>query len=166
MDAPSPHGKRLVIDELRRAFDKLDKASDVLDGKLQTLLVAASVIVVVAGTLQFAQLSTFQRLGGLFWLILLVIIGLYGYLFYIVLTALHTGTFNNPISPNWRELNQRYFSESEDTTLDRLIADYLNCLKPFVDANFKKSQAFDDALKLFVVIVVVMLVLVPVSLLL
>ncbi len=166
MDAPLPYGKRLLVDELRRSLDKLDKAGDVLDGRLQALLIAASIIVVAAGTLQFAQLSTFQRLGGLFWLVLLAVIALYGYLFNIVLTALHTGALNNPINPNWREFNQRHFGENEDATLDRLIAEYSSGLKPLVDANQRKSQAVDDALKLFAVIVVAMLLLVPVSLLL
>src|SRR5213080_4624846 len=63
-----PIGKRLVLDEQRRAFDSVKEASRSIDGKFQAMLASASLIVSLVGATQLPALK--QTGGNWFWLAL------------------------------------------------------------------------------------------------
>lgn len=155
-----PYGKRIAVDELRRAFDSVMHSSDALDTKLQAILSGTSIIIAIAGAVQFTQLgAAISRAGLLAWLVLIAIACMYIALFWTVLRALRSESYDNPISFKWETLDQRYFNESEDTSLTRLIADYVNCAPPLVRSNQQKATAVDSALILFATIVTLLVIL-------
>jgi len=67
--------KRIVLEELRNAFEKSYLASDTLDGKLQNVLNFSSVIVSIASTVIAAILL--GKVGIFFWLLLAIVMVVY-----------------------------------------------------------------------------------------
>src|SRR3972149_5880322 len=117
-------GERMVLEELRRAFDQRLESNRALDGKLQSLLSSASLIVSLVGLVQITVLR--QKAGGLFWCVLALVLLLYVAMFAVILWAMRPATYKMPISRDWGELAQRYFGEAETDILQRIIADYLD----------------------------------------
>jgi len=71
--------KRIVLDELRRAFSGVYSASDVLDGKLQNILNYSSVV--ASGISIIITIASKNAVGLLYWVFLFISIALYCIMF-------------------------------------------------------------------------------------
>lgn len=149
-----PLDKRLILEELRRAFDKAFASVDILDGKLQTTLNFTGLIISFAGILQLPHISQKTGLAYLLsWIIVILLAITYFRLFIVVFRALKPGTSALPISHNWNELAQHYFGESEDKILLKLISDHLTAIDKINELAARKSKAVECAMWLFAIIV-------------
>jgi hypothetical protein len=90
--------KKIALDSLRNAFDKVYGATDTLDGKLQNVLNYSSIIISIVPAVLTSIL--FDKVGIIFWMILLVILILYVINFLIILNGLSPRAFSLPISQN------------------------------------------------------------------
>lgn len=159
---PDLSSKRLVLDEQRRAFDAVSAAADVLDGKLQSLLGSASLIISLLSTIQIAVLR--QTAGWLFWLGLVVILALYIWMVNIIVRGLRPLKYFTPIPNSWEELTEQYFNVNENESLNQQISNYLDYTERNRELNFNKIQAVHRATRLFMIILVVLLISMALSL--
>ena len=158
-----PIGKRAVLEQLHRSFDQKMVASNEIDGKLQSLLSSASLVVALLSLLQVTILR--QQIGITATRAVLISAALlYAGMFGTIWWGIRPRTFYLPISHDWEELAQRYFDESEDTVLDRLIADYLEFGKKNDELISHKSRALRIAMTLFFLAVIVLLAIMALTL--
>jgi hypothetical protein len=152
----------MVLEEQRRAFDAIGVASGILDGKLQTLLGSASLIISLVGTVQIAVLR--QTGGWAFWLGLAVIISLYIWMVNIIIGGLRPLEYLTPVSDDWNQLTEQFFEVSENEGLNQQISNYLEYTEQNRGLNFNKIQAVHRATRLFMIILVVLLISMALSL--
>lgn len=150
---PTMSGRQNALDELRRALDKLESASDMLDNKLAGLLNASSIIVALIGILQLQNLQA--KSGWLYWGVLVSVLVLYLALFVIILRGQAPRKHQIPISFEWNAISIRYFNMPESDVLDRLITDHLVVIAGLRSALNQKGNAVQRASILFGVLIVV-----------
>jgi hypothetical protein len=154
--------KHLVLEELQRTFDKKYLASDILDGKLQTMLNFLSVIVAVVPAI--AGSTLFDKIGFLFWIPIILVLVLYWNSFRKIMYGLRPSEYYQPISNNWDELDKRYFNLSEDETLNLIISEHLTASERAEKQNIRKEKAVLEVSNLMGWIVVLLLLSVPIGL--
>ncbi len=155
-------GYQLVLDELRRAFEKIHAASDVLDTKLQSMLTFGSLIVSVAGTAEVTLQPT--NVGILFWIVLVLALVLYLATFWIIVRSLLAHRYLLPVSLKWEELDYLYFGETEEKSLSQLISAYLEVIKQVNESNVSKGRAITHSSYLLAPMVILLLAAVPLGL--
>lgn len=160
--APEPIGKRMVLEEQRRAFDKVSEASNSLDQKLQSLLGSASLVVSLVGVLQLPTLKL--STGDFFWWVFVPALLLYISMVVTTILGLRPLKYLDPIDSNWDVLAARYFDESEDHVLEYLISDYLAFIEINRNLNQRKTRALNWAAWQFAALVVVIVTSLPISL--
>lgn len=153
---------RLVLEEQRRAFDKVDTSADALDQKFQALFGSASLIISLVSTIQVAVLR--QEAGLLFWLILVVAVLLYGAMVFFILIGLRPLEYYEPIYSNWDWLNQKFFHKTENAAISLQIALYVDYIEANRALNQKKIRWLNIAALLFAAILMVLLIALPFSL--
>ncbi|MFH1446221.1 MAG: hypothetical protein ABIG43_02275, partial [Chloroflexota bacterium] len=92
------NSKKIVLEELRKVFDKAYNASDTLDSKLQNVLNYSSIIVSVP--LAIIASALFNNLGIIFWLIMAFVLLLYVINFILIEIGLKPRNYFAPISQN------------------------------------------------------------------
>ena len=150
-----PIGERLVLEELRRSYDRQHAAADGLSTTLENPFVAGVVIISLAATVKVAVLR--QSLGPLFWPILGLALLIYLALFVVILMGMRPLRFKHPISHDWETLAKAYFDESEQTALRQLISDYLGSMQAMHDLNRVKSRSLKLAMPLFMATVIALI---------
>ena len=153
---------RLVLEEQRRAFDKVDTSADALDQKFQALFGSASLIISLVSTIQVAVLR--QDAGPLFWLVLVVAVLLYAAMVFFILIGLRPLEYYEPIYSNWDWLNQKFFHKNENAAISLQIALYVDYIEANRALNQKKVRWLNIATVLFAAILLVLLVALPFSL--
>lgn len=148
--------KKLVLEEQRRAFDAVGSAASALDTKLQALFGSASLIISLVSTIQIAVLR--QSGGALFWFGLASIVALYIWMVNVVITGLTPLEYYTPISNSWDELDEQYFTVSENEAYDQQISNYLRYTEANRALNFDKIRSVSRATNLFRIILVLLLV--------
>lgn len=148
--------KRLVLEELRRVFDKAYATTDVLDQKLQTLLQATGIAIALVGAIQVPKLIgqgswAFISLFGLALLLFIVMV-------ILLLRAFQANDFHMPISGKWEALRTMYFEQDEESALNQLISDHLDRIQQCVRVSVQKDQYLQAATILFGAIVVALLI--------
>jgi hypothetical protein len=148
----SEPSKRIVLEELRRLFDANYSASDILDGKLQNLLSFSSAIVGLAAPIIFT-IPKDQR-GILFLFPLTIVVGLYVFLFYVVVEGSKPAAYSFPISMNMETLRNKYLVKSESIALEQDILDHLHYIEQAVQMNKSKARAVQIATEVMFLIVI------------
>ena len=154
--------KRLVLDELRNAFDKIYATSDVLDSKLQSIFNFSSAIVAATSTIQAVIFR--NSVGFIFWVTLMVVILLYFAICWIVLRGVKPTTYNLPITNKWKEVRDRYFVLKEEAVLDLNISQHLYAMEDAQELNTPKLQAIKQTTFLMALIVFLVLLSIPLGL--
>ncbi|MCB2179607.1 hypothetical protein KQH54_00635 [bacterium] len=159
---PDNIGKRAVLAELQRNFDKSYNSIDILDGKLQNVLGFSSLVISLLG---FINIENLQKNLVCWFPLWFTIMGLlyFGILFSIF-RALRPRDYANPISKDWTELDKRYFNEEEGIVLDRLNSDYLKFIEDINIIAKEKAKALNYSLFLFSFIVILIFLSIPLSL--
>lgn len=136
--------KRLVLEELRKAFNGMFSAASILDGKLQNILNYSSVIIsIISAILTVAgKFPDGVSVGKSYWLFLSLSILLYCVMFVrirIRLAPIFTGF---PISINMEELKEKYLDSrfNEERILDQAIFDYLHFIGEASKNNALKAR--------------------------
>ncbi len=132
--------KRLVLDELRKAFSGVYAAGDILDGKLQNILNYSSVIIsAVSAILTVASKTT---VGRWYWVFLSLSIVLYCTMFVRVRLKLKPVLIAFPISSKMETLKKKYFDArfDEERVLDQAIFDYLYYIEAASKNNVLKAK--------------------------
>lgn len=155
--------KQLVLEELRKVYEKQFSANDNLDTKLQNILNFVSVVVTIAPTLEILVAPAPKDMSILFVFLLLVILFLYILAFYIIRVGLTPVDYRQPISKTWDELWNNYLYGTVDEAMDRTINEYLMSMEIADQYNQKKIRAVTQATGLMAVIVVLLLFATPVN---
>jgi hypothetical protein len=156
--------KRIVLAELQRAFDKKYAASDILDGKLQNTLNFTSIIVSIVSAIEAS--SFVNKVGNIFWFVLGIVIILYILVVWLVLVrGLNPTSYDQPISNNWDELEERYFLASEEDNLDLVISQHLCSIECAGKENIRKAQIICWSSALMILIVILLFIAIPLGLL-
>lgn len=154
-----PVTKRIVLEELRRAFDNLSDANNSLDTKLYNILSLSSLIVSLVGTLQVAIFQ--QKLGTWFWVPIGLVTILYIAMFALILRALAPKTHLSPISTNWDEMNRVYFGKNENAILTQMISDHLAFMETITKINLHKATTLRrTSLLLFSIVLILVAMLI------
>jgi hypothetical protein len=151
--------KRIVLEELRDAFEKSYLASDTLDGKLQNVLNFSSVIVTIASTVLAALLV--GKVGILFWVLLVIVMIVYFFTLVTIMDGLRVYTYSFPISMKMDTLQEKYFESTEDRALEQDILDHLYYIEEANKKNLQKGKTLDTSIKLLVLIVFLLFFSVP-----
>ena len=153
---------RLVLEEQRRAFDKVDASADSLDQKLQALFGSASLIISLVGTVQIAVLRA--EAGLFFWGVMILAVLLYGTMVIVILVGLRPLEYYEPTYSNWDLLNERFFHQIESDAITQQIALYVDYIEANRALNQAKIRWLNIAAVLFAVILMMLLIAVPFSL--
>ena len=131
--------QQIVLEELRRAFDKKISASDTLDIKLQNVFNYSSILFVTVSAIITSTLL--DKLGVLYWIGLLAVFVLY----LITVSKIKKGqsprTFHNPISNKIDELYQKCINVKEEEMLDVLMRAHLYSMYEAGNINGEKETA-------------------------
>ncbi len=152
-DAGVLANKRLVLEEQRRAFDKVYQAGDILDQKLQSLLQSAGLIIALVGIIQFPRAleqGTYYTFVILFAIALLLFIGMVA----AILIAFQAREYLNPISRDWKELRARFFEQEEEAGLNQAIHDHIDSNRIAYSISARKDRLLAITTVLFGAIVV------------
>lgn len=153
------HNKTIVLEEMRRNFDKLWSASDTLDAKLQNLLNFLSIIVSIASSI---EVSMFQSKVGIdFWYLLFAALILYLIAFLVIIIGLNPYRYLMPISNDWNEIATRYFQPTEGVTLSLFINEYRKRMIGIEKENKPKIISIRLASSLMVLIICLLMLAVP-----
>lgn len=155
--------KEIVLEELRRTFDKIYAAGDALDAKLNNLLNFSSLIVSFAATIQISTLES--KVGITFWALLGIVLLLYLVHFFCIKNGLHPRLYPFPMSGDRDTIIEKYFKPSEGQTLNQVIGNYLGAIEVVKTFNDQKARAIVVANYLLVAIVIALLLAVPLGLL-
>ena len=156
--------KRIVVEEMRRSFDKEYSDNDVLIGKLQNTLNFSSIIVSIVAVI---EASAFQgKVGIIFWIMMGISLLLYIALVGIILQGLNPGGYRIPITKNWDVLEDTYFHGTEEQTLDLIISEHITSMEYIKNQNVKKAELIRRSSILTTIIIVILVFAVPVGLLL
>lgn len=156
--------KQLVLEELRRAFEKKFSANNILDGKLQNILNFLSIVVSVAPTLQLMIVPDLNKMGFVFLALLLSVVILYFVSFRRIVAAIDPVYYRQPISKGWDELAERYFHSAEEKAIDITISEYLYSLDDLGKQHDKKIRTIHKASDFMALIVILLLLAIPVNL--
>ena len=137
--------KRIVLDELRRAFSGVYSTSDVLDGKLQNIWSYSSVI--VSGISIIITVASKNAVGFWYWAFLFSAIVLYCVMFIRVRRRIKPIEFAFPISANMKILAEKYFDPrfDEERALDQAILDYTYYIEQASINNKLKAKEVDNS---------------------
>lgn len=156
--------KRIVAEEMRRAFDKEYSDNDVLIGKLQNILNFSSVIVSIVAVI---EASVFQgKVGIPFWSMMGISLFLYIALVVVILQGIAPGGYRIPITKNWDVLEDTYFHGTEEETLDLIISEHITSMEFIKSQNIKKAKLIRQSSILTTAIIVILVLAVPVGILL
>jgi hypothetical protein len=158
----STKSKKIALDSLRSAFDKVYVATDTLDGKLQNILNYSSVIISVALAVMASAL--FDKVGIVFWIILLAILVLYIINFLIILKELTPTDFSLPISNDLDELKKQYYETSEEFAIKQSILDYTTFIQPLLHSLDRKGKAIKISYMIIAAITILLIISVPLGL--
>ena len=155
--------KQLVLEELRKVYEKQFSANSNLDDKLQNILNFLSVVVTVAPTLEVLVAPNPKDMSILFVLLLLVLLALYIWAFCIIRAGLSPVRYMQPIAKTWEELAERYFDITPEQATELTISEYLRSMEIARKHNEYKIWAVEHATLLMAVIVVLLLFATPVN---
>jgi hypothetical protein len=155
--------KQLVLEELRKVYEKQFSANSSLDDKLQNILNFLSVVVSVAPTLEVLVAPNPTDMSFLFVLLVLVVLVLYLVSFYIIRAGLSPVRYMQPIARTWEELSARYFDATPEQVTDLTISEYLRSMEIALEHNDYKIKAVERATGLMAAIVVILLFATPVN---
>jgi len=150
--------KRIVLDELRRAFSGVYSASDVLDGKLQNILNYSSVV--ASGISIIITIASKNAVGLLYWVFLFISIALYCIMFVRIRRRVKPVEFPYPIGRDIKALSEKYFDPrvDEERALDQAIFDYIHYTEKASNNNgLKASEVNASSWLMFSVVISLLL---------
>ncbi len=147
--------KKLVLEELRRAFDSTYAAGDALDAKLYSLLNFSSLAVAFATALQISTLS--NQVGVIFWEVLVCVLVLYIINFIVIGIGLRPLAYHFGVSGQRRKIIDDYFKPSTNAVINQVIGNYIESIDEAKTNNERKSICIyiSAALLFFMVIALV-----------
>lgn len=148
--------QQVVIEELRRAFDKKIKASDVLDSKLRNVFNSSSIVFVIVSAIITSTLL--NQLSILYWIGLSIVFILYLITVFKIKEGQKPYTFHNPISNDINELNQKFINTKREKTLDILIRSYLYFMYEAGVINNEKEIALRASSNLMFLIIILLFI--------
>jgi len=154
--------KRIILEELRLAFDKIYLTSDALDSKLQNLFGFSTAIVGITSTIQTAVF--YNKVGFAFWIMVVLVVVLYFLMLWIVVRGLKPVKHNLQITDNWDVLVDRYFHVDEEDILNVNISQYLSAMDNVSKRNEPKITAVRQVTTIMAVTIFLMLLSVPLGL--
>lgn len=151
---------KLALEEMRFTMQQLLSAGDALDQKVNTLLVAAGIVLTISTTL---QISLSPNRSDLYWAILLVTIGLYITAVGIVLISSKPYTYHMAIAAKWEELEKHIFGKQERDAILDLLSGYVDQIQHNQKVNGRKAklQMYSIAVLALTVVSFVILVCIP-----
>lgn len=126
------------LEELRRDYQNITNASDILDNKLSQILVMSGAIVTISSAINlFDDFIKFDIIGIINFVIVLL------YFISIALSLIGTRPINyrTPISPNWEKLDKDFFDKPEREVYKKLIIGYIEQIE-YNNSQNKKKQKF------------------------
>lgn len=149
--------KRLVLDELRKAFNGIYSASDTLDTKLQNILNYSSVI--VSGLSIVLTIASRYAVVCWYWIFLSLSILLYCIMFVRVRFKIAPIEIKFPIGRDGVTLNEKYFDKrfDENRVLDQAIHDYLVYIDKASENNKRKAREIETSSWILFTIIISML---------
>jgi len=148
--------QKIVLEELRRAFDKKSIASDILDTKLQNVFNYSSILFVVVSAIITSTLL--DKLGVLYWISLSIVFVLYLISVFKIKEGQKPRTFHNPISNKIDELYEKCINVKEEKMLDILIRAHLYSLYEAEGINNEKEVALKASSNLTFLMVVLLFI--------
>lgn len=156
------NSKKIVLEELRKVFDKVYEAGDLLDSKLQNILNYSSIVVSVPIAI---IASTFvDKLGIIFWALMVVVILIYIADFIVIEIGLKPKEYFAPVSQNIDIIKKNYYSVTEEWAVEQAIIDNLHCSKEIKKSNELKSNMLTAATILMGIIVFIIFISIPIGL--
>jgi len=129
----------IPLEELKRDYQNISNASDILDGKLNQLLVVSGAIVTVGSAIKlFDNLFKFDIVG----IINLIIVLLYFISILISLIGSRPTNYRTPVSPDWKKLDEDFFDKPEREVYKKIITGYIEQIKYNNSQNQKKQKTY------------------------
>jgi ATP-dependent Zn protease len=159
------NSKRVALESLQSAFERVYAASDTLDGKLQNVLNYSSIMISIAGTV-FAS-NLIDKVGVIFWFMLIISLILYFLTLREVLRGLKPVHFPFPISENLETIKSQYYESAEDDAIEQAVVDHLHYMKHTMNnINTPKSKSLVFSSRVMAIMAVFLVLAVPLGLLL
>lgn len=134
---------KLALEEMRFNMQQSLSAGDALDQKTNLVLAAAAVVIAVGTTL---QISLEMNRSDLYWMILLLSIGLYLAAVGAALWGSRPQTYRLAIASDWSELNRQLFNKSEREAILALLSGYVDQIQHNQRINAVKAKRLQFSL--------------------
>lgn len=151
---------KLALEEMRINLQQSLDAGDAIDQKLNSILMAAGLIIALVTTL---QISLTSNRTYLYWTILLIAIALYAFAIFLVMWGAAPKEYKLPITPKWDELDKNIFGKSEREAILTLLAGYVDQIQHNRKINRSKVKTFKLCLFILFVTVILMSILVVIE---
>ena len=147
---------RLALEEMRVNMDTVMSAGDAIDQKVNALLAAAGLLLVVIS----AQLPSFTSSHApLFGVVLAFIVVFYLSSVLVVLFVSRPKEHRAAISSTWNELDAQLFGKSERDAILALLSGYVDQIQHNEETNKHKAKIHTGTLVAFTLIAISLVVL-------
>jgi hypothetical protein len=151
---------KLALEEMRINLQQSLDAGDAIDQKLNSILMAAGLIIALVTTL---QISLTSNRTNLYWTILLIALALYAFAIFLVMWGVAPKEYKLPIAPEWDEIDKSIFGKSEREAILTLLSGYVDQIQNNRNINRSKVRTFKLCLIILLFIVFLMSFLVAIE---
>lgn len=156
------NSKKIALESLRLAFDKVYEATNLFDAKLQNLLNYSSIIISIALTIMASSL--YDKVGIIFWVIVSVVLIIYIINFIVIIKGLSPAEFLLPISGEIGDIKKQYYDTSENFALRQAILDHTIFIEKIQEASLVKERAIKISHWLIGIITILIIISIPLGL--
>ena len=151
---------KLALEEMRINLQQSLDAGDAIDQKLNSILVAAGLIIALVTTLQISFSSNRTNLD---WAIIFVTIALYILTILLVILGAAPKDYKLPIASDWDELDKHIIGRSEREAILTLLSGYVDQIQHNRNINRLKVRTFKFSLIILFITVILLPILVAIQ---
>lgn len=148
---------KLALEEMRLTFKMIYDNGDVIDQKINMILIAAGLIL---GLTTSVNISFGITNSLLYWIIFAVAFSLYLFTIVGVLIGAKPTTYHLPIAAKWEVLDQNIFDRSERDAILSILSGYVDQIQYNKAINKRKANIFLLSMISLILSVVLILMLV------
>ena len=150
--------ERLSLDELRRYYDAVDKASDTLAGTANQLIANASLILGLMTVLQLSLIDVDKQLPW-YWIGFVVAIALYVAFVFLANGARVPQTYKTPLKADWEQVSESLLRWDSVNAIKNILSTYIEAINYNYKLNSRRARLIMWATRLFVVEVILLIAL-------
>ena len=144
---------RFALEEMRLAHKQIYKNGDVIDQKINTILVAAGLIIALTSSM---KISLGLAYCWIYWVIFCAAILFYFLAIFGTLLGARPTTYKLPIAARWEVLDEHIFGETERDAILSVLSGYVDQIQFNEAVNKRKGNIyFISMISLFVSVLLI-----------